>query len=51
MNRTAAIITKASGQLVSFSEEKLKQSLRRSGAGQEVIDAIAAEVKKHLYAR
>ncbi len=49
MNRTAAIITKASGQQVSFSEEKLKQSLRRSGAGREVIDAIAGEVKKHLY--
>lgn len=49
MNRTAAIITKASGQQVSFSEEKLKQSLRRSGAGQEVIDAIAGEVKTHLY--
>jgi hypothetical protein len=49
MNRIASIITKASGPQVPFSEEKLKQSLRRSGAAGDVIDAITEEVKKHLY--
>ncbi|ULQ52201.1 ATP cone domain-containing protein [Flavihumibacter fluvii] len=49
MNSNDLIITKASGLKAPFSEEKLKQSLRRSGATGMVIDAIAEEVKKQLY--
>ena len=49
MNSTTAIVTKASGIKVPFSEEKLRESLRRSGAADEVIDSITAEVKKFLY--
>jgi hypothetical protein len=49
MRHEASIINKASGDQVPFSEEKLKQSLRRSGADREVIDAITEEVKKQLY--
>jgi hypothetical protein len=49
MNPHAVQITKASGQQVSFSEKKLKQSLLRSGAGKEMIDAVFDEVKGKLY--
>lgn len=42
-------VTKASGDLAAFSEEKLRHSLSRTGAGAAVIDAIAAEVRHSLY--
>lgn len=49
MKPDATIITKASGTQVPFSEDKLKESLRRSGAANDVIDSITEEVKKYLY--
>ena len=49
MNPTATTITKASGKQAPFQEEKLKKSLRRSGATNDMIDTIAQEVKKYLY--
>lgn len=42
-------ITKASGEKVPFSAEKLRQSLRRAGAGEEVIDSIEKEIGQRLY--
>jgi hypothetical protein len=50
MNGNDVIITKASGIQANFSEEKLKQSLLRSGAANNVVDMVAAEVKSKLYA-
>ncbi|MBI2271111.1 MAG: restriction endonuclease [Bacteroidetes bacterium] len=43
------IITKASGEQVPFSTEKLKRSLERSGAGEAIINNIIAEVEKNLF--
>lgn len=42
-------VTKASGERNAFSEEKIRVSLRRSGADEEQIDSILDEVKKQLY--
>src|SRR5688572_22822137 len=42
-------ITKASGQQDEFSEEKIRKSLRRSGATEKDIDRIVTEVKAKLY--
>ncbi len=44
-----AVITKASGEVVPFSSEKLRKSLHRSGASDEAIDHIVAEMEKQLY--
>lgn len=49
MNTNTTNIIKASGEKVPFSPEKFKESLRRSGASKEAIDAITEEVKKQLY--
>lgn len=43
------IITKASGEQVAFSTDKLKDSLRKSGADNRTIDFILEEIKKNLY--
>lgn len=42
-------ITKASGEKVPFSAEKLRQSLRRAGAGEEAMDSIVKEIGQRLY--
>ncbi|MEZ4963318.1 MAG: restriction endonuclease [Saprospiraceae bacterium] len=42
-------ITKASGETVPFSAEKLRRSLRRAGAGEEVMDSIEKEIGQRLY--
>lgn len=43
------LITKASGEQVEFSSEKLYQSLKRSGADKENIQRIISEIEKILY--
>lgn len=43
------IITKASGMQVPFSVKKLRTSLQRSGANDDLIVSIITEVKKKLY--
>lgn len=43
------IITKASGETVPFSENRLKASLQRSGATDEQIESIIEEIKEQLY--
>jgi hypothetical protein len=43
------IITKASGEKVPFSIEKLHHSLERSGANNETINAVIKEVESQLY--
>jgi len=42
-------VTKASGERSPFSEEKIRTSLRRSGADEDQIDFILQEVEKQLY--
>lgn len=42
-------ITKASGESVPFDEHRLKRSLQRAGANEEVIEEIASEIRKHLF--
>lgn len=42
-------VTKASGELEDFSEQKVRESLARAGAGQHLIDEIVEHVKKELY--
>jgi len=49
MTANKIIITKASGERVPFSIEKLKNSLHRSGAGNDAIDSIVEKVGKQLY--
>ena len=41
-------IKKASGQMQLFSEEKLKDSLKRSGASEQVIDSIVSHIEREL---
>lgn len=43
------VITKASGEQVEFSLDKLKVSLERSGANDETIRSIIKEVERQLY--
>jgi len=43
------LIVKASGDKVLFSEEKLRSSLKRSGAGDKLINQILTLVKEELY--
>lgn len=47
--RNTIQITKASGESVPFDEQKLKKSLHRAGASQEVIEEIATEIRKQLF--
>ena len=49
MNRRSVRITKASGEKVPFSEEKLRHSLERSGATESQIDFVVDEVNDLLY--
>ena len=43
------LITKASGEKTPFSSEKLRDSLRRAGSSEKVIQGIVNEVKKLLH--
>jgi len=43
------LITKASGEQAPFSSEKLRSSLKRSGASEEVINNIISQVGEKLY--
>lgn len=43
------LVTKASGMTVPFSAEKVRQSLKRSGAQSEVIEAILDELYQQVY--
>ena len=43
------IVTKAGGEQVVFSVEKLRQSLRNAGASEEVIDSVIDEVLPKLH--
>ncbi|MBP3193102.1 ATP cone domain-containing protein [Natronogracilivirga saccharolytica] len=50
MNSSPEIrITKASGELVPFSEKKLRQSLERAGAAEPQISAVVDDVRDQLY--
>ncbi len=42
------IIRKASGETEPFSQKKLEQSLRRTGAGEETITEVAEDIKNWL---
>jgi Holliday junction resolvase-like predicted endonuclease len=42
-------VRKASGEMQAFSEDKLRNSLRRSGASDVVIDGIVEEIHRHLH--
>lgn len=42
-------ITKASGEQATFDSNRLKRSLQRSGANEEVIQKVINEVSSHLY--
>lgn len=42
-------VTKMSGDQVLFDEEKLRRSLRRSKADEDIIDQVLEKVKKELY--
>ncbi len=43
------VVTKASGQTVPFSEEKLRNSMKKSGASTQQIDDVIAEIAGKLY--
>ncbi len=49
MNRQSVRITKASGEKVPFSEDKLRRSLERSGATDSQIDFVVDGVSDLLY--
>ena len=48
MNQEIKII-KASGATAPFSSQKLRKSLRRSGADESVIEEVAREIESHLH--
>ncbi len=45
----STLIIKASGEKVPFSAEKLRQSLKRSGADEAYIDKVVQEIQDNLY--
>ena len=49
MSKKNIHITKASGDKVPFSEEKLRYSLERSGATESQIESVVGGVSEHLY--
>ena len=49
MNKKNIHITKASGDRVLFSEEKLRRSLERSGATEVQMDSVVAQIQSDLY--
>lgn len=48
MNKKEILIKKASGEVVSFSEKKLAESLRRSGASEAQIDFVIDQMKDKI---
>ena len=42
-------ITKASGEIVPFSADKLKRSLERAGANEAEMERILEEISSKLY--
>lgn len=48
-NSKEILVTKASGSIVPFSEEKLSFSLQRAGANEAIIENIINEIKSRLY--
>lgn len=42
-------VLKASGEMVSFDQEKLVQSLTRAGAGQDIIAEVLKGLEEHLH--
>jgi hypothetical protein len=49
MNQRNINVTKASGKPDVYSVEKLRRSLARSGAGEQLIDSVIKGVEKKLY--
>jgi hypothetical protein len=49
MSKKEIEIRKSSGKIVPFSMDKLADSLRRSGAGEPVINEVLSKVKEELY--
>ena len=49
MKNTFRDIKKASGEIVEFSSDKLRNSLKRTGADQQTINEIIVHVKAELY--
>ena len=49
MQSQEILVKKSNGDLVPFSEEKLANSLKRSGASEEIIQKVLSEVKNKLF--
>lgn len=49
MASRSVLITKASGEQAPFSEQKIRQSLSRSGADEETISRVLQKIKPVLY--
>lgn len=49
MAKTSVLVTKASGEVVPFSEDKLRASLERSGATEKQVNEVVGEVSEVLY--
>ncbi len=49
MKKKLLLITKASGDIVPFSEEKLRTSMERSGADKGLIDDVIDKINPKLY--
>lgn len=43
------IVTKNNGETEQFSEEKLRNSLRRAGADESIMDSVVERIEKKLY--
>lgn len=48
-NKKSILVTKASGDKVPFIEDKLRNSLIRSGANEKQIDDVLTEISSQLY--
>ena len=42
-------VVKASGKKVSFSQQKIRKSLTRAGASENVINEVLSDIQSHLY--
>ncbi len=49
MQEKSILVTKASGDVVPFLEDKLRKSLGRSGAEKELVDEIINEIRPKLF--
>jgi hypothetical protein len=49
MPKTKIEIVKSTGEKARFSFDKLKASLRKSGAGEHIVEAIVEKIKQELY--